>query len=434
MLYRTIGFLLRLILIVGFVFWLANNPGTLTLNWLGYEIETTISFVLLLVFLLFILAALISSGWQGLVWIVKQILSVGSHLKTNPHKVLAQAFSAIEFGNLKEAQQLAKEAMNLNPESALPAIALLKASQILHDRKTESLALSHLKQFEEFTAMAWYDEIGAALKSKRLDLAKKLIASSSKAHGDQGWFLKQALKVAIAAADWNEALDLLKQSNKKGSFTQEESNHIYGFLWYQLSLERSLPESEKLSRMETSYKYDPHFLDNLLSFARLLATKKDKRAAQTLLEKAWSDKPSWAIADVYCDLLGTDSQPLSKARQARQLYDLMPDHPVSQLILITYFIQAKLWGEAKRVLALLPKDVPEAYVLKAALTKKEKNNMPDVLTYLKKAMQQISYPYKCTKCRKSMEKWEISCSHCGSFLSVYLKHPITYAQCLDALE
>ena len=431
---KKVGFLLRIVLIFGVILWLTQNPGTLTLSWMGYEIETTVSFVLFLLFTLFLLAAVISSGWQGLVWIFKRILNVGSHFKQDPNSVLAQAFSAIEFGNIKEAQQLAKEAMNLNADSALPAIALLKASQILHDKKTENLAISHLKKFEEFTAMAWYDEIEAALKSKRLDLAKKLISSAAKSHAEQGWFLKQALKVSIATSEWEEALDLLKKSHKKGSFTQDESGQIYGFLWHKMSLAPSISEAEKLSRMEKSYKYDPHFLENLLSFAQVLSTKKDKRAAQTLLETAWIDRPSWPIAELYCELLATGTQPLAKAHQARQLYDLLPDHPVSQLILITYFIQAKLWGEAKRVLALLPKGVPEAYVLKASLAKKEKNNMQDVLTNLKKAMQEISYPYKCGKCRKSLEKWEVSCTHCGSFLSVELKHPITYAHCLQALE
>lgn len=432
--FNKIGFLTRLILISALFLWLNYNPGTLVINWLGYEIETTIAFVLFLLFLVLLLSAVISSGWQGILWVFKQILSVGSNLKNDPHKILAQAFSAIEFGNFKEAQQLAKESMNLNADSALPAIALLKASQSLQDKKAESLALAHLKKFEEFTAMAWYDEIESALKSKRIDLAKKLISSSSKTQNDQAWFSKQSLKVFIASEEWQNALDTLKVCQKKGGFTKEECDQIYGFLWYKLSCEKSIPEGEKLSRMEKSYTYDPHFLENILSLSRTLSIKKDKRAAQTLLEKAWSENPSWPIAEVYCEILAKNAQPLVRAQQARQLYDLLPDHPVSQLILITYFIQAKLWGEAKRVLSLLPKNVPEALVLKAALAKKEKNNMQDVLSYLKSAMQHISYSYKCHKCRKSMEKWEVSCTHCGSFLSVYLKHPITYAHCLAGLE
>ncbi|MFN7662900.1 MAG: hypothetical protein ACK5PQ_04200 [Alphaproteobacteria bacterium] len=431
---KKIGFLFRIVIVFGIFLWLAQNPGSLVLTWLGYEIETTVSFVLFLLFVLFLIGAIISSGWLGLVWMFKGILNVGSQFKSDPHKVLAQAFSALEFGNIKEAQILSKEALNLSPDSALPAIALLKSSQLLQDKKTENLAISHLKKFEEFTAMAWYDEIEAALKSNRHDSAKKLILSASKAHAEQGWFLKQSLKVAIASQEWQEALDLLKKSQKKGSFTKEESDEIYGFLWNRLAFQPNISEEEKMDRLKKSYDHNPYFLDNLLELAQLLALKKDRRATQTLLEKAWSEKPSWPIADAYCHLLAESDKPLAKAQQARNLYDLLPDHPVSQLILITYFIQAKLWGEAKRVLALIPKGVPEAHVLRAALIKKEKNNMPDALEHLKKAMRQISYPYKCNKCRKSLEKWQISCNHCGSFLSVQMKHPITYAHCLDALE
>ncbi|UNM06367.1 MAG: hypothetical protein H6925_01185 [Holosporaceae bacterium] len=39
--------------------------------------------------------------------VFKEILNIGSYLK-RPNKVLAEAFSAIEFENFKEAQSLAK--------------------------------------------------------------------------------------------------------------------------------------------------------------------------------------------------------------------------------------------------------------------------------------------------------------------------------------
>ena len=432
--FKIFGWVLRVFIVFGTVLWLNNNPGTLTLNWLGYVVETSVSFIFFLLIALFLIIALLTSGWQGLLWVFKQALNVGSYLKKDPNKILAQSFSAIEFGNLKEAQTLAKEAMNLNPESALPAIALLKAAHLLQNKKMQSLALTHLKKFEEFAPMAFYDEVEDALRNNRTDLAKKIISQASKNYSDEGWFLKQSLKVSIALKEWREALTLLKKSEKKGSFIEKDTHQIYAFLWHKISLGKGLSDSERLDYMEKSYDHDPNFLENLLTLCQLLVQKKDKRAAQNLLEKAWHDNPSWSISEAYCEILSKNPQPLSKARKARKLYDLRPDHPVSQLILIKYFIKAKLWGEAKRVLSLLPKDVPEAHVLKAALSKKEKGNMQDVLKHLKKAMTQISYPYKCTKCRKSMEKWHISCTHCESFLSVYLKHPITYAHCLDALE
>ncbi|UNM06368.1 MAG: hypothetical protein H6925_01190 [Holosporaceae bacterium] len=326
-----------------------------------------------------------------------------------------------------------KQAMNLMPESALPGIALLKASQKAGDKRAQNVALNHLKKFNIFAPMAFYDEVESALKAKDLDTAKKILKQMEKEYRREGWFLKQSLKLNIAANKWQEALLYLDELTKSGGIVRKHANEIYAYIWHNLSKGPKLPTPERLAMMEKAYEYEPLFLDNLTELAKTLFKNKDKRAAQTLLEKAWHDMPAWVIAETYCELM-SENTPIKRAQKARKLHDLRPDHPVSQLILIRYFIDAKLWGEAKRVLHLIPRNVPEAFVLRAALAKKEKNDISKVIDHLKSAVQKISYPYKCSNCRKSSDKQDAFCKHCGSFLTLYLKHPITYANCADALE
>lgn len=430
---RNIKYFIFIIAFGCLLAWLALNPGTLSISWLGYEIQTSVTFLFFVVFLVLLLSHILGSGWHGIVWFFKEILSIGSYLKKDPNKILAEAFSAIEFGNYKEAQKLAKQAMNLMPESALPGIALLKSSQKAEDKRAQNVALAHLKKFDSWAPMAFYDEVETALKTKDLDGAKKVLKQMEKEYQHEGWFIKQSLKTSIAAKKWQQALSHLDALVKVGGMVKKDAHQIYAYVWHNLSKAPKLSDAERLAMMEKSYEYGPLFLDNLIDLAKALTQRKDKRAAQTLLEKAWNDMPAWGISEAYCELM-SENTPLKRAQKARKLYDIRPDHPVSQLILIRYFIDAKLWGEAKRVLHLIPRDVPEAYVLRAALAKKEKNDIEKVIDHLKSAVQKISYPYKCTNCRKSCDSWDVFCKHCGSFLHIYLKHPVTYANCADALE
>ena len=424
--------LLTAILFTGFT-WLTMNPGTISLSWLGYEIQTSITFLFFVIFLLVAVSHALSSGWQGLLWFFKGILNIGSYLKKDPNKILAEAFSQIEFENYSEAKTLAKQAMNLSPEAALPAIALLKAAQKSGDTRTENVALTHLKKFDSFAPMAFYDEIESALRTQKLDNARKILKQMATEYGDENWFIKQSLKVDVMQHKWESALIALDKLVQKSGINTADANRMYSHIWYNLAQNKKISEPERLSMMEKAYEYDPLHLDNLIDLSRTLIDRKDKRAAQSILEKAWNDFPSWRISEAYCELF-SDNTPIKRAQKARKLYDIRPDHPVSQLILIRYFIDAKLWGEAKRVLHLIPKNVPEAYVLKAALAKKEKGDIEKTIDHMQSAVKQISYPYKCTSCRKSAETQDVMCKHCGSFLTLHLKHPITFANCVDALD
>lgn len=306
--------------------WLSLNPGTLTIDWFGYEVKTSITFLFFLLFLLFLMVALLNTGWHGLVWFVKEILNIGSYLKKDPNHLLAEAFSAIEFGNYKDAQKIARQAMNLMPESALPAIALLKASQKAGDTRSQNVAFGHLKKFQSFAPIAYYDEIENAFQKTDVAHAKKILSQVEKDHSDTPWFLKQSLKLLILTKKWSQALSVLDTLSQKSHLPRTEGDQIYAIIWYELAKMPNVEPAKRLAMMEKAYEYAPLFLDNLIDLAHITLERKDNRAAQTLLESAWNKMPSWRIAQAYCEVLG-DKTPLKRAQRARQLYDIRPDHP-----------------------------------------------------------------------------------------------------------
>jgi uncharacterized membrane-anchored protein len=432
---RFLIFCLRIVLIFLVIFLLVQNPGQIQIDWYNYEVKTSLSFILFVFLILLFVVALFSAGWGGGMWILRKALNLEQPtFKKDADTLVAKALCALEFGNLKEAKKLSFEALKLLPNSALPGICLLKAGQLLKEKKTEQLAFSHLKKFKDFAPLALHGEIEDSIKSGKLGVLKSLTKQASLLYKDEGWLLKQSLKELFLNQSWKDALEALKKAEKKGAYTPEEVAGLQAMIWYQLSKEPGIPEFEIMGRMQNSYDADSSFLPNILSFAPLLKRRKDLRSAKVLLEKAWNESPSWPIAQTYCDLMAEDTKALTRAHKARDLYDLQPEHPVSILILIIYLIQAQLWGEALRYLELIPSKVPEALILKAALAKKERGSIKEALVLLMRAMEKLSLPYKCGSCKSLLAEWNLMCPKCSSFQSVYLKHPITYLNCLSALE
>ncbi len=425
----------RFILIFLVGFWFTQNPGHIHVEWLGYQVDTSMAFILLSVVTLIFLMGFVKWGWHGIMCVIRSSLGVHTlSSKANGETSLAQAMCALEFGNYEECKKASLRAMGALPDSPLPALTLLKVAKQLKDKRSQHLALTHLKKFHHYTPIAVYDEIEAALLNQENSKASMLLSAAREKFDDQGWFLKQGVKVAIGAQEWEEALEKLKRAVKKGAFTKEESRKLEAMLFYKLSQQKGNDLEEKLRYLEKAYDRAPAFPPLLLPYAETLLRHKDKRAAKEVLEKAWIHNPLWELADYYCRTFSESPKPLDRVHVMRDLYDLCPEHPVSRLCLIIYCLHAKLWAEAERHIKGLPSDAPEALILKAALVRAQKASEVKVSQYLRAAMEKLSIPFKCDSCKVSLSGWDFYCKNCGAFDSIYLKHPITFENCLKGLD
>ncbi|MEI8321172.1 MAG: hypothetical protein WCG05_04090 [Alphaproteobacteria bacterium] len=434
MYFKILVFTFKLLFIFTVLFWLVDNPGSILINWQGYEIKTTVSFAVFVLLVLLFLFALVRSGWDAIVWVARKIFKFGNFFKKDTDKLIAQAFSDLEFQSYKSAKKISLELSHLLPTSPIPGILLLKTSQALKDKKLEEMALNHLKKFDEFVPMALYDEMDNAFKANQTAQLEKLLLSACKKFSNEGWFLKNAIRLDMLKSNWEQALENISRAAKKDVHSKETLDHLKAICFYSLAHGEENSPREIIGYHEQAYKEESKFLPNLLEYAKILKNKKDKRAAEVLLKKAWEENPSWEIAETYCELTAEDEKPISLAHASQELYEILPDHPVSIITQIIYLIQAGLWAEAHRLLNQLPIQAPESILLQAALAKKEKGSAKESLGLVMHAIENMSSPYKCSNCLKASNHWHMYCPSCQGFDSLHLKHPITYKNCLEALE
>ena len=63
---RAIWFLIKLAIVVALAIYLVEHPGAVTIDWLGYVINTSFAMLLLVVVVLVAIAALAYRLWRGI--------------------------------------------------------------------------------------------------------------------------------------------------------------------------------------------------------------------------------------------------------------------------------------------------------------------------------------------------------------------------------
>ena len=90
--------------------WLIEHDGTIVIKWLGYEVSTYITILVLALITLIILISYITSLISSLLGLRTKIMSVyGNYIQKKDIKLIASVINAVDNGNLKDAKnQLSK--------------------------------------------------------------------------------------------------------------------------------------------------------------------------------------------------------------------------------------------------------------------------------------------------------------------------------------
>jgi HemY protein len=86
-----IRFALIVVLAIAFA-WLADQPGDLTLRWLGYEIQTSLMAALITISIIALVLWII---WSVLLWILDRPGALGSWFKSRRQKKARDACPAV---------------------------------------------------------------------------------------------------------------------------------------------------------------------------------------------------------------------------------------------------------------------------------------------------------------------------------------------------
>ena len=133
---RVLLYLVQLAIIVAAAIWLAEQPGEVRIDWLGWRIETSAAVLLLIVLALAWVLAVLRGVWKWLRRAPGRFVEARRERRREEgYEALGRGLAAVAAGDAQEARRFARKASTLLDEPPLTRLLTAQAAQLGGDEK-----------------------------------------------------------------------------------------------------------------------------------------------------------------------------------------------------------------------------------------------------------------------------------------------------------
>ena len=426
--WRGILFFIKLAVLVAVAVWLANNPGRVAFDWLGYRIDTSVALLILGLAIIIVVAVLLYRIFRALAATPAKVSDgMKGRRERRGQQALTQGLVAVQLGDAEKARLHARRASELLPPQ--PVLQLLRAQAAQLSGREEE-AREHFNEMlasEETRLLGLRGLTMLSLREGKEKEAREYLDRARALQPDAPWVLNNLFDLSERSGDLATAEAVLLESQRQGVLPKPESQRKRAIIAYQRA-EAALAQGDKEeaeSKARAASRLEPELLAPILLQTQLLAERGRKRRAEKLLEEAWRREPHPAIAEAWLRL-APERSPLDQVKRVAALVHGRESHRESRLLQARAALDAKLWGEARRHLGpLLEESPPEQRVcyLMAEIEEAE-NGEAAGNEWLRRAVTAAPEPgWLCGKCGAISPQWTPHCGACGSFDSLSWRTP-----------
>jgi HemY protein len=333
--------------------WLIEQPGSITLDWGGYHIETTL--VVGAAALLATIAAILIA-WA----IIAYFFQAPARLKQNSRakrrergfQALSRGIVAAGAGHVAEAKRAAKEAVkNLDKE---PLTYLLRAqvAQLEGDRVGAETAFPEMTQLSE-TRLLGLRGLHIEAKRRKDDEAAHHFADQAHQLTPLPWAGHALLEHHGAQANWEEARIAVEANLKAKAIDLPTAQRLRAVVETALALEKQAEHpSEALHLARQAVKRAPDLVPAIALIGRLLARHGDSAKALKLLEKAYAEHPHPDIAEAFLEIAPSESN-AERLVRVKKFAASASHSPEAGILVARAALAARDFGAARKALAPL---------------------------------------------------------------------------------
>lgn len=414
---RLARYLLGVGILTAAAVWLADRPGAVSLDWLGWRVETSVPLLLVLLllvgFLLFWLARVFG--------FVFGMPSVFGHMLTERrqrrgYEALTKGLVAVAAGDPKEALRQAKHADGFLGAPPLSLLLAAQAAQLAGDEEGAAKHFDAMRNRPETEFLALRGLITQALKKGDKGQALALAKRAYRLKPEAEWVFTALFSLLVEAGDWSEALEVVKKAAKHRLIDAPASKRRQALL--KLEAAKAASDVEHGAKLaDAASELAPDLpMAACVATAFLKKTGKVSKALK-LLETSWRACPHPALYAALVDLLDKED-PLKRMLAIEKMTSRVANDPESRIALARAALEAKLWGKARSSLeTLLAANQPEARViaLMASIDEAE-GRIGDSIQWLKKMPEAAADPvWVCQACGHVAEEWSAVCPACQGF-------------------
>ena len=351
--WRFAGYAVQVALLIAAAVWLVNNPGLVSVEWLGWRIDSTVSVAVLLVAILLGVLVLLDRLLRALLgaprwWRRRR----AARRARRAEAFLTQGFAAVVAGDGAKAGRFADRAQALAGDETLPLLLRAQAAEAAGD-DAEPIWRRLIDNADGDADRLLLGLHGLAEAARRRgDHAGALafVARAQTVSAESPWALRARHDLDIRTGNWTDADASLKAMARARLIDGDDLRRrgTLVALGRALTAARDGLPDDAAAHARRAWKTDPRFLPAAIISARMdLAIGKASRAAQTV-EAAWAACAHPDLAACYAAAAPPRTDALTQVKRFQLLLEIAPNAAESHLALADAALAARLWGQARQ--------------------------------------------------------------------------------------
>ena len=333
----AILFLIAVIFALALVFtWLAENPGTVTVEWpfLGeaYGVSLTVAIAGLVA-----LIAVVMLTW----WIIKGITRAPGAIvdhqrgraRDKGYEALSEGMLALGAGDVGRARALAKQADRKLGHTREPMVLLLEAQTALADERHDDARTLFDEMLDEPKTRP-LGLRGLFLEAQREgehEAARHYAERAASLSPQHAWATDATLEYATLDGDYERALSIVDDQQRVKSIDKARAGRKRAVLLTALAMRELEPNpADARDHARQAHKLDATLVPAAVVEARAHVRLDELRKAAKVLEETWRAEPHPDIATTYVNLRPGDST-TDRLKRAQELERMKPGHVESLL-------------------------------------------------------------------------------------------------------
>lgn len=391
--FRIAVFILLLFAAAAGFAWLADNPGSVTVQWDWFNKGEAYTFGLITVIVaLAIIVLLVMMVWWVVSGIINSPKSFGrwraGRRRDKGYAALSKGLIAAGAGNAPLARQLTKESDKLLENEPLVAMldaqtALLEGDKPVARRKFETML--HNDETRLLGLRGLYVE---AEQEGEMEAAAHFATEANKHAPGTPWAGQAVLKVQTLGSQWADALQTLDSNRSSGLVSKAEYSRKKAVILTAQALDEEDSEPAKAkAHALAAHKLAPDLVPAAVAAARISQRLNDNRKASKVLDTTWKKSPHPEVADLYVNLKSGDSA-REKLKRAQKLVQKQPEDNESHFALAKAAVDAGEFHEARTAMAKCLENRPteRACLIMADIEEAEHGDRGRVREWLSRAV------------------------------------------------
>ncbi|MGL4285397.1 MAG: heme biosynthesis protein HemY [Phreatobacter sp.] len=370
--------------------WIADQPGTVTVVWLGRHIEFEVLTGLIAVL---IAAAVIMALIALVKWLIASPRIAARVMQRRKiekgQEAITRGIVAIGAGDRRAAEKYAYDADRLIPDAPLTLLLKAQAAQLAGDRPGAEKAFRAMLDRPDTKVLGLRGLYVEAQRRTDVVAARAIAEEAAKASPSATWAAQAVLEQQGSAGDWDGALTSIERQYAARVIDKDTAKRQRAVLLTAkaAALEERDPAAAKALAIE-AVGLAPDLVPAAAIVGRLAAADGDIKKASRVIEAAWKIAPHPDLAEAYAHARQGDSRG-DQLKRVETLARLTPSHPEALLAIGRAAIDASDFAAAHRALDELAAGAPtqRLCLLMAELSAKESNDQGRAREWMARALR-----------------------------------------------